>query len=143
MNEGEEAQFRVRAVNEAGDGEPTRPTKVLKAENQPEGPKIDASGAGLKDIVLKAGQTLNLALPFTGFPAPEAIWKREDDQLKPDDRTTIETLEDHAQLVVTKVRLRCLLVLFIGQRAKNMAALVFAVSLPSVGWSSSHELVSS
>ena len=33
--EGEENQFRVRAVNSEGPGEPSRPTGVIKAENQP------------------------------------------------------------------------------------------------------------
>ena len=33
--QGEEYQFRVRAVNAAGNGEPSRPTNSIKAEDQP------------------------------------------------------------------------------------------------------------
>lgn len=33
--EGEEYQFRVRALNEAGPGEPSKPTNPIKAEYQP------------------------------------------------------------------------------------------------------------
>ena len=32
---GEEAKFRVRAVNQEGPGEPSNPTALVKAENQP------------------------------------------------------------------------------------------------------------
>ncbi|VDK35905.1 unnamed protein product, partial [Dibothriocephalus latus] len=34
MKEGEKAQFRVRAVNEEGEGEPSRPTPLITAEDQ-------------------------------------------------------------------------------------------------------------
>ncbi|VDQ11592.1 unnamed protein product [Trichobilharzia regenti] len=63
MKEGETAQFRVRAVNEEGPGEPTRPTAPLTAADQPEAPRIctpeDCVGGlgsgvgGLKDVKLK------------------------------------------------------------------------------------------
>uniref|UniRef100_A0A1I8G362 Ig-like domain-containing protein n=1 Tax=Macrostomum lignano TaxID=282301 RepID=A0A1I8G362_9PLAT len=76
MAEGEEAQFRVRAENEAGPGEPTRPTKTLKAENQPEAPRLDLSG--LRDLTIKAGQDLVIKIPYTGFPKPTAEFEKDD-----------------------------------------------------------------
>lgn len=35
LGEGEEYQFRVRAENAAGPGEPSKPTNVIKVEDQP------------------------------------------------------------------------------------------------------------
>ncbi|VDP99495.1 unnamed protein product [Trichobilharzia regenti] len=70
MKEGETAQFRVRAVNEEGPGEPTRPTAPLTAADQPEAPRIctpeDCVGGlgsgvgGLKDVSLKPTFTWTL-----------------------------------------------------------------------------------
>lgn len=35
LKEGEELAFRIRAVNAAGPGEPSRPTDLIKIEDQP------------------------------------------------------------------------------------------------------------
>uniref|UniRef100_A0A1I8J9R7 non-specific serine/threonine protein kinase n=1 Tax=Macrostomum lignano TaxID=282301 RepID=A0A1I8J9R7_9PLAT len=68
MREGEEAQFRVFATNEAGPGESTRPTLLTKAENKPEKPHLDLSK--LRDIVIKAGEDLIINVPYRGYPKP-------------------------------------------------------------------------
>ncbi|KAG1672466.1 Twitchin [Nymphon striatum] len=72
LTEGEEYQFRVIANNEIGDSPPSKPTDGVIAADQPDKPRIDASG--LKDIVVKAGEQFKICVPFTGFPKPEAIW---------------------------------------------------------------------
>lgn len=64
MKEGETAQFRVRAVNKEGPGEPTRPTSALTAENKPTAPHIATPDdgviggpgtgvGGLQDVTIK------------------------------------------------------------------------------------------
>lgn len=74
MKEGEKAQFRVRAINEEGEGEPSRPTPPVTAENQPAPPRImtpadgvqggPGSGVGgLQDITIKVTQ-YPLTLPI-------------------------------------------------------------------------------
>lgn len=85
MKEGEKAQFRVRAVNDEGEGEPSRPTPPITAEDQPMAPRIanpsdglmggPGSGiGGLKDITVKAGQEIRLAITWFGSPSPTANW---------------------------------------------------------------------
>ncbi len=65
MKEGETTPFRVRALNDEGEGEPSRPTAPVTAEDQPMAPHIanpttdDVVGGpgtgvgGLQDITIK------------------------------------------------------------------------------------------
>ncbi|CAH8545499.1 unnamed protein product [Schistosoma haematobium] len=94
MKEGETGQFRVRAVNSEGPGEPTKPTAVITAVDPPEPPRIctpeegvggPGSGVGgLKDITLKAGQELLLAAAWFGSPKPNPTWTLNEKVVKPD-----------------------------------------------------------
>ncbi|KER21602.1 hypothetical protein T265_15051, partial [Opisthorchis viverrini] len=103
MKEGETSQFRVRAINDEGPGEPTKPTAPLTAVNQPEAPRIvtpeDCVGGpgtgvgGLKDIKLKAGQELRLAAAWFGHPAPTLSWTLDDKPIRPDGKKVIESSE--------------------------------------------------
>ncbi|KAL3313329.1 hypothetical protein Ciccas_008070, partial [Cichlidogyrus casuarinus] len=95
MKEGEKAAFRVRAINEEGEGEPSKPTAVITAENQPEVPRMANEGdgllggpnsgiGGLKDITLKAGQELRLCAAWFGWKPPTATWSLNDKQISSD-----------------------------------------------------------
>ena len=53
-----------------------------------EKPSIDVSK--IKDITVKAGQDIKIALPLKGWPVPTANWKNGDNDLVKDDRTKIE-----------------------------------------------------
>lgn len=75
MKEGDTDQFRVRAVNDEGPGEPTKPTPPITAADQPEAPRIctpdeciPALGngvGGLNDVKIKVMIHLNkLLTPF-------------------------------------------------------------------------------
>ncbi|KAA3682313.1 uncharacterized protein DEA37_0008978 [Paragonimus westermani] len=103
MKEGETSQFRVRAINDEGPGEPTKPTAPLTAADQPEAPRIvtpeDCVGGpgtgvgGLKDIKLKAGQELRLAAAWFGYPTPTLMWALNDKPLKADGKKVFESSE--------------------------------------------------
>ena len=75
LKEGTKAQFRVKAVNAAGKGKPSRPTNSLVVEKQPEKPSI-ALGA-LKDVTVKAGKDLKVSVPVNGHPPPTATWEKD------------------------------------------------------------------
>lgn len=57
MIEGETYQFQVKAVNAAGPGEPSKPTRGIVAKPKNLAPRIDRST--LDDIKIKAGQSFN------------------------------------------------------------------------------------
>ncbi|CAL8090942.1 unnamed protein product [Calicophoron daubneyi] len=103
MKEGEEAQFRVKAINEEGPGEPTRPTAVLTAKDQPAAPRIVTPDecvpsmgngvGGLKDVKIKAGQELRLAAAWFGSPEPQFAWTLDDKPIKGNETKSLESSE--------------------------------------------------
>lgn len=72
LKEGEDYQFRVRAINSLGPGEASKPTDVIKAEDQPCKPTLDMSD--VRDVRVHAGQEIRVVVPFTGVPKPTAKW---------------------------------------------------------------------
>ncbi|KAL7064324.1 hypothetical protein AAHC03_04779 [Spirometra sp. Aus1] len=105
MKEGEKAQFRVRAVNEEGEGEPSRPTPLITAEDQPAPPRIamPADGlsnvpnsgiGGLKDVTIRAGNDLRLPVTWFGSPTPTASWLHNGRPVVPDGKRAKVTTEE-------------------------------------------------
>ena len=95
--EGSEYEFRIIAVNDIGESEPSRPCPVVKVEEQPNKPQIDVGS--IRDITVKAGQDFNINVPFTGFPRPTATWSINDQELMDDDaRFTLKLSDTNAHL---------------------------------------------
>ncbi|CAH1785276.1 unnamed protein product [Owenia fusiformis] len=103
LKEGEEYQFRVAAINKLGPGDPSRPTKPVIAENQPERPEIDTSNLP-KEITVRAGQDFKIEMPHKGFPKPTSEWTRNGEPVKESPREKIEVTDDKAILKVTKAK---------------------------------------
>ncbi|CAK5074870.1 unnamed protein product [Meloidogyne enterolobii] len=72
LKEGEEYEFRVRAVNKAGPGQPSDPSRRLLVKPRHQAPRIDRSA--MKAITIKVGQSLDFNVPVTGEPPPEKTW---------------------------------------------------------------------
>ncbi|XP_070535071.1 twitchin-like [Ptychodera flava] len=97
LDEGKEVEFRVRAVNEAGPGKPSSPIKTV-IEDKPEKPKLDIGD--LKNIKIKAGESFELKLPFTGVPKPTVTWTLREKELVEKSTVTIKTTEDATKVNV-------------------------------------------
>lgn len=95
LREGDEYEFRVRAINSLGPGAPSKPTGVLKAEDQPCRPNLDLSG--VRDITVHAGQDIRIRVPFTGVPQPRATWFNGDDEI--DNPRTACTVSNYVVIV--------------------------------------------
>ncbi|GBN20312.1 Twitchin, partial [Araneus ventricosus] len=103
LKEGEEYEFRVIAVNDVGDSPPSRPCDLVKVEDQPDKPRIDAGA--LKDITVKAGEEFSLTASFTGFPKPNAIWSRNEVDLDDKDpRCFFKVGDDYAVLGISNAK---------------------------------------
>ena len=98
LKEGQEYQFRVRAVNAAGPGEPSLPTNPVVAERPAEKPSLDLSR--LKDITVKAGQEIKLPVPIKGWPIPTAEWFLNEKELLKAGRINIEVTATQCLLVI-------------------------------------------
>lgn len=70
--EGQKYQFRVKAVNKAGQSKPSQASDTLLAKDRFAAPKIDRTN--LKDMTIKAGQHLRLDVKITGEPPPTKTW---------------------------------------------------------------------
>uniref|UniRef100_A0AAG5CTD6 Twitchin n=1 Tax=Anopheles atroparvus TaxID=41427 RepID=A0AAG5CTD6_ANOAO len=85
--EGTAYQFRVRAINRAGEGEPSRPTEshIARSKNQP--PKIDRNY--LSNVKIRAGLTFEFDVPVSGEPVPAKEWSHKDNMVINTDRIKV------------------------------------------------------
>ncbi|XP_064634017.1 twitchin-like isoform X9 [Lineus longissimus] len=101
--EGEECEFRIVAVNEAGPGDPSKPTDMIKVENQPEKPKINTKDVP-REIVVKAGENFDIKIPFDGWPIPTATWELNDKDLEETSRHYAKVKEGECLLKVSDAK---------------------------------------
>jgi len=102
LKENEQCQFRVRARNNIGLSNPSRPTDVLTVKDQPEKPTFGISH--IKDITVKAGQNYEIHVPFKASPLPNAFWTIGDMSVQATNDIQIETLETVASLINHKAK---------------------------------------
>ncbi|KAG8239130.1 hypothetical protein J437_LFUL018920 [Ladona fulva] len=70
--EGNQYEFRIRAVNKAGPGEPSDSSKPHIARPKNLAPRIDRNA--LLDIKVRAGQNFDFDVPVIGEPPPSKEW---------------------------------------------------------------------
>ena len=99
--EGQPYEFRVRAVNAAGPGEPSNatPTIIAKARNQ--APKIDRTN--LIAIRIRAGQNISFDVKVSGEPKPETKWILKGKELKSNDRIKVQHLDYNTKISVRSI----------------------------------------
>lgn len=72
LKEGENYVFRLIAVNEVGESEPSRSTLPIKIEEQANKPCMDLGA--VRDITVRAGEDFSIHVPYMAFPKPTAAW---------------------------------------------------------------------
>lgn len=102
LKENNQYEFRVRAVNKAGPGEPSDPTKAIIAKCRFVKPFI--IGDQLKPIIIKKGQTIKYDVKYGGEPEPECAWEKDGKPIVPDsaERITIDKYERNSIITVRK-----------------------------------------
>ncbi|XP_071479592.1 twitchin-like [Diadema antillarum] len=95
---GRELEFRVAAVNKAGQGKFSECSAPQKTK--PKFARPELKGDKLRDIKLKAGQDFTLTLKFEGAPPPTITWSLNGNKLSTSDRLTIKEEEEQTELKV-------------------------------------------
>lgn len=102
LKENSQYEFRVRAVNKGGPGEPSDPTKPIIAKCRFVKPFL--IGNDLQNIVVKKGQVIKYDIKFGGEPEPEVKWMLDKKEIKQDneERITLDRYERNTVLTVRR-----------------------------------------
>nr|XP_006133509.1 immunoglobulin superfamily member 22 isoform X2 [Pelodiscus sinensis]XP_006133510.1 immunoglobulin superfamily member 22 isoform X2 [Pelodiscus sinensis]XP_014434234.1 immunoglobulin superfamily member 22 isoform X2 [Pelodiscus sinensis] len=90
--------FRIRAVNEAGVGEPAELKNGVLAMPPPAPPKFDLSAKLKSHMVVRAGTALCIHAAFTGSPPPTVTWLK--DGIPTKGREIITKGKNHSQFLI-------------------------------------------
>lgn len=87
-------EYRVIAVNSAGPGRPSDPSDLAFAKPMFQVPAFELDIDG-KEIRVRAGDPLDVTIPYIGAPKPEIKWTKEGQQI-----SGIETNADTTRLYI-------------------------------------------
>ncbi|XP_039206714.1 immunoglobulin superfamily member 22 [Crotalus tigris] len=90
--------FRIRAVNEAGVGEPIELKEGVLAMPPPAAPKFDLTVRVKNHMVVRAGTALCIHTSFTGSPPPNVVWQKDGVPTK--GRESITKGKHHSQFLI-------------------------------------------
>ncbi|KAF0299363.1 Twitchin [Amphibalanus amphitrite] len=96
LSEGEQYQFRVIAVNQAGPSEPGEPSDTVTCKPRFVKPSFNKSA--LEDLVVRAGTRIQYNIPFEGSPKPKVQWQVSGKVLEPSERVDLQTFSGHTTL---------------------------------------------
>ncbi|KAM9854709.1 immunoglobulin superfamily member 22-like [Aulostomus maculatus] len=97
-----------RSVTEAHEGKYTFRAKGAESEavlTIADPPEIDSSTLELlggQPLIVKAGQTATIKIPFKGKPPPKVTWYKDGVEVVEDERTKVERTADSTSLVLSK-----------------------------------------
>ncbi|NIG60022.1 immunoglobulin superfamily member [Pontoporia blainvillei] len=94
--------FRIRAVNEAGCGEPVELDEGVRAMPPPAAPKFDLSARLKSHMVVRAGTALCIHAAFSGSPPPNVIWLK--DGMPTKGREAITKSKNHSQFLISSTK---------------------------------------
>lgn len=86
--EGQPYEFRVRAVNAAGPGEPSNETPTIIAKPRNLAPKIDRTN--LADIRIRAGNNFIFDAKIVGEPMPTTKWLMKSKEIKSGENVKVQ-----------------------------------------------------
>lgn len=102
LEEGNQYQFRVRAVNKAGPSDPSEQTKWHTAKARYLKPYIDRTH--MQPLTVKAGLSISLDINIIGEPAPTVSWRYNDRELLSDDTCKIDNVDYNTKLFILRAK---------------------------------------
>ncbi|KAF3843782.1 hypothetical protein F7725_002631 [Dissostichus mawsoni] len=96
--EHQEYKVRICAINKLGVGEPTEIEGVVKPLDKIDPPEVILDAVLRKGIVVRAGGSMRICIPFKGRPTPEISWAKDGGELT--SKAQIDTGEEQTQLTI-------------------------------------------
>uniref|UniRef100_A0A8C6X0J1 Titin n=2 Tax=Elapinae TaxID=42168 RepID=A0A8C6X0J1_NAJNA len=100
LTSGAEYVFRVRSVNKIGASDPSDASEPQVAKEREEEPVFDIDNEMRKTLVVKAGESFTMSVPFRGKPIPNVLWSKPDTDLRT--RANIDSSDNRTSLTVEK-----------------------------------------
>ncbi|CAG9109339.1 unnamed protein product [Plutella xylostella] len=100
LEEGSQYQFRIRAVNKAGQSEPSENTNWHTAKPRFLKPRIDRTN--LNPVTVKAGLPVSLDVKVFGEPPATVTWFFKDQELKTGENLEIVNIDYNTKFLMTK-----------------------------------------
>lgn len=85
-------EFRVAAVNAAGQGPWSQSSDAIVCQSAPFAPKI-TSDLSIRDMTVIAGEEFSITVPFVANPRPKPIWNINGEEVFTSDRIKFETTD--------------------------------------------------
>uniref|UniRef100_A0AAR2J785 Titin n=1 Tax=Pygocentrus nattereri TaxID=42514 RepID=A0AAR2J785_PYGNA len=98
LTEQQEYKVQVCAINKLGVGEPAVIPGTVKPEDKLEAPEIHLDSELRKGIVVRAGGSVRINVPFKGRPTPEINWTKDEGELS--EKAVIEKGLNFTQLSI-------------------------------------------
>jgi len=98
LQDGKEYEFRVAAINAAGQGSWSSGSDYILCQPPPCAPKI-TSDLSIRDMTVIAGEEFTITVPFVGSPLPKVTWTVNAEETFPDDRIKFETMAGSTKYV--------------------------------------------
>ena len=95
-------EFRVKAVNKAGESIPSDPSLPHRARPKNSAPRIDRNA--MMDIKILAGEPLLLNIPCDGEPPPQKVWTREGEDIVDSGRLALINEDYRSTIRITESR---------------------------------------
>jgi len=90
LQDGKEYEFRVAAINAAGQGSWSSGSDFILCQPPPCAPKI-TSDLSIRDMTVIAGEEFTITVPFLGSPLPKVVWTVNAEEMFADDRIKFST----------------------------------------------------
>uniref|UniRef100_A0A8C1H037 Titin n=1 Tax=Cyprinus carpio TaxID=7962 RepID=A0A8C1H037_CYPCA len=98
LTEQQEYKIQICAINKLGVGEPAVIPGTAKPEDKLESPEIHLDSELRKGIVVRAGGSVRINIPFKGRPIPEIKWTKDESDLS--EKTVLEKGFNFTQLSI-------------------------------------------
>uniref|UniRef100_A0A8C3GV40 Uncharacterized protein n=1 Tax=Corvus moneduloides TaxID=1196302 RepID=A0A8C3GV40_CORMO len=100
LTSGSEYVFRVKSINKMGVSEPSDVSEPQVAKEREEEPAFEIDSEMRKTLIVKAGESFTMTVPFRGKPVPNVTWNKPDTDLRT--RASIDTSSNCTSLTVEK-----------------------------------------